>query len=357
MHSYPLGPVYGYAAAPTFGLRIVELAASRQGDEIAAGSSQLCGKILRVRHRRAACNAFIRQDPCADDELRTGRRAHRTEDLERQSNPILARASIAVRSCVGRRQKGGHRVGVGVVQFDAVKARGARARRCLRKERRKRLRQVGDVRVFGVGDALPVTHAQRLELACAQHIREFAWLEHRESRAQLGVGSSRHVERAPVLLRDREKTLEEFVRIRTPANGQKIDELDEESRLSRARAADRLDQRSEPREEPRIADPQKRPARDVANAGGLDDQGTRAAPGKALIPGEHVGRDQAIVGRAPRDHRRNPCPLAERLRTHRNRLEEPSVESLRRRRPAARSRVVANALGGSPHRHASSSPR
>src|SRR5688500_4064520 len=90
------------------------------------------------------------------------------------------------------------------------------------------------------------------------------------------------------------------------ANGKKVDELDEDAGLARAGPADGVDQPCEPGHEAVVADAQERAARDVADARGLDDDGARLAPGKALIPGEHALADEAVGSGAPGHHGRHP---------------------------------------------------
>ena len=61
-------------------------------------------------------------------QARADARAHRGEHLERQPHALLARAAVAVGARVQRREERRHRVGVRVVQLDAVEAgRFARA--------------------------------------------------------------------------------------------------------------------------------------------------------------------------------------------------------------------------------------
>ncbi len=98
------------------------------------------------------------------------------------------------------------------------------------------------MRKFGVGDALSSTHTQRLELPWGEHVLELARLESREPRPNLPIGGRRHDERAPMRLGDRQEPLEELLRVRAPANGKKIDQLNEKPGLAAARPPHRLDQ-------------------------------------------------------------------------------------------------------------------
>src|SRR5258706_10329697 len=111
---------------------------------------------------------------------------------------------------------------------------------------------------------------------------------------------------------NRQKTPEKFVRLRAPPNRQKIDDLDEESRLAAAGASHASNQLGEPGQEAIVTDSQERSARNVSNPGGFDHQRARAAARETLVPIEHVFGHEALFGRAPRHHRRNPGSMPER---------------------------------------------
>ena len=64
-------------------------------------------------------------------------------------------------------------------------------------------------------------------------------------------------------------------------------------------------------EEPVVPDPEERPAGNVPDSGGLDDQRPGLPPREALVPRQDLRRDQPVVGRAPGHHGRNPGALAE----------------------------------------------
>ena len=72
-----------------------------------------------------------------------------------------------------------------------------------------------------------------------------------------------------------------------------------------------LDQRRQAGDEAVVADAQQRPARDVADAGRLDDDRAGLPLREALVPASTSGGDEAVLGRAPRHHRRHPGALRE----------------------------------------------
>src|SRR5262249_10184445 len=90
---------------------------------------------------------------------------------------------------------------------------------------------------------------------------------------------------------------------------QEVEELDEEARPAAAPLADRVDQGTEPRDESVVADPEQGTARDVADAGRLDDQDAGLALGEPRVPLEDLRRHEAIGGGAPGHHRRDPGAL------------------------------------------------
>ena len=120
-------------------------------------------RVLDVGSARRSTSS--REEPAADRPVRSDLRAHRPVDLERQAQPVLARAAVAVGAGVPPREERRHRVGVGVVQLDAVEARAPRPRRGRGEQPGQHPRQLGDVRQVDVGHPLPVSVGQRLELA------------------------------------------------------------------------------------------------------------------------------------------------------------------------------------------------
>ena len=119
-------------------------------------------------------------------------------------------------------------------------------------------------------------------------------------------------------------------------------------RRSRARTV--VDEVGEPGDEAIVADAQERPARDVADAGRLDDDRAGLPLGEAAVPVEHVRRDEAVLGRAPRHHRRHPGALLEpRLVAEREGRQEHRRSRLLGRRHAGDGDRVLDALRRFPH--------
>lgn len=237
------------------------------------------------------------------------------------------------------------------MELDAVEARLARPPRRRREEAREDLRELADVGEMHVPDALAVAVVERLELAVGQHGLERLAVRRQQELAHRGLGRL-----APALvvepegelaaqgIGDLEVAAEKRFALGPPAHREEVEHLDEEARPAAARLAHGLDEAPEPRDEPVIADPQERPARDVADAGRLDDEDARLARGEARVPVEDLGRDEAVVGGAPGDHRRHPgAVLGDEAPAERDRREPARPRRLLARRPARGRQRVADA--------------
>src|SRR5258707_7094035 len=111
-----------------------------------------------------------------------------------------------------------------------------------------------------------------------------------------------------MVTRDLQEPLKIFRLVRTTLDGQEIDELNEELRLTVAGLADRIDQLFQSRQKSIVTDAQQRAARNVANAGSFNHQRRQSSPGKPSIPIKIVLGNKSIVSRAPWHHRRHPRP-------------------------------------------------
>src|SRR4029077_11281540 len=95
------------------------------------------------------------------------------------------------------------------------------------------------------------------------------------------------------------------LRLRSTADPEEVDDLDEQPGPSAARMTDRAHQLGQSGDEPVVADSEERSAGNVPNSGRLDDQRTGLAPREALVPRQDLRRDQAVVGGPPGHHGRN----------------------------------------------------
>ena len=90
------------------------------------------------------------------------------------------------------------------------------------------------------------------------------------------------------------------------AYGEEVDELDEEASLTVGALPHHADQLGEARDEALVPGAHQRPGGDVADARRLDHQDARPAVGEAAVPLQDLWGDEALLGAAPRHHRRHP---------------------------------------------------
>jgi hypothetical protein len=319
-------------------LRVLELAAARQRQKVHPGARELDAEEHRIVHAAAAVDALVGKIPASDDEALGDAVANGAEDLERQARAVLSGAAIAVAARVSRRQEGRHRVRVSVVQLDAVEAGGLGAAGGGGEDRRKRAGQVADVRLVRVGHTFAQTEVHRFYLTRAQNLAQ-PLIGQREQPGPLLLGRPRRrrivlpSEQKTVAIGDAQVPSEIGLAAGTPADREEVDDLDEQLRASAARAAHGVDQLRQSRDEAIVADAQQRTARNVTHAGGLDDERRRLSLSEALVPAEHAGRNEAVVSRPPRHHRRHPRPVGQLQPSHVERTEERRRRRARRVRP------------------------
>ncbi len=151
-------------------LRVLEFPTPGEREIIHPSLGEPRPKIFSVLHLAAAGYAIPRQVPAADHKISRNGGTDGVVHLERQANPVLSRASVSIVSIVQCRQKRRHRVGVGVVQLDAVESRRFRAGCGRAEDAGKLLGQLPNVRLMCVRDALAVPESKRFELPFRQHV-------------------------------------------------------------------------------------------------------------------------------------------------------------------------------------------
>src|SRR5262245_35613282 len=119
-----------------------------------------------------------------------------------------------------------------------------------------------------------------------------------------------------------QKSRKVFFFFRPPPHSQKIYDLNEQSRMPSARLPHDLNQLTQARNKTVMSDAQQRPARNVADARGLDHDRAGTPLGEATVPVENVLCDKTFFGRPPRNHRRNPRPAFKRYMPDANRREK-----------------------------------
>ena len=210
---------------------------------------------------------------------------------------------------------------------------------------------------MGVADPFAEAHAQGFELARVEDAVQFGVRHRLEGFADFCLVRSFHAQRRPDIVGHDEEAVEELRRVRPAPDRQEIDALDEKAGLPFAGAPDGLHQFLQPRNVAVVPDPQQRTRRDIANAGGFDDQAAGLAAGELLVPVEHVVGDPAFLVRAPRHHGRHPGAARERQRADADRTEPQGTLGLFPGRPGARFRRILDPFRRFPHRVATPADR
>ena len=92
---------------------------------------------------------------------------------------------------------------------------------------------------------------------------------------------------------------------------EKVDQLDQQSRLSAARRAHDIYQVAQSREKALVTSAQQRPAPNITNTGSLHNKGARSATRETLVPLQYVVAHESVVGCAPRHHGRHPRAVSQ----------------------------------------------
>src|SRR5262249_48059950 len=102
-------------------LRVVELTAFRDREEVETGASEFDAEPDRVPDPIALRDHLVAEKPNADRIIIADPPARRLVYFNRQTNPSPGGPAVTVVARIGHAQERGHRVSVRVVQFDAVK--------------------------------------------------------------------------------------------------------------------------------------------------------------------------------------------------------------------------------------------
>src|ERR1043166_5014245 len=113
-----------------------------------------------------------------------------------------------------------------------------------------------------------------------------------------------------MLISDLQETLKELCLLRPSLHRQKIYDLNKQQRLAATRLLHCLDQLAQTGNESIVADAQQWTTRDVAHARSFDDQYAGTPFREAPIPIEVLLRDESVLRRSPRHHRRYPRAAA-----------------------------------------------
>ena len=331
-------------------LGVLETPAARQGKKIHAGAGEFGSVITGILDLGAPCYAVFGKEAAADRVVRANLLADPREDLQRQTHPCLAVAAVTICAVVGGRQERGHRVGMGVVQLDAVDAGFPGPAGGLREQLGQGLGQAGDVREMGVGDTFPLAHAQGIELAVGKNVCEGLLRQSGQMRADFVLRPVLGAQFQAVPVGDFEEAGKILFRLGAATHGEKIKALDKQPCVAFAGLLHGLGELLQSRNEAVVADAEKGPRGHIADTRRLDDQPAGPAARQALVPVEHVIGDHAVDARPPRHHCRHPAPRLKFERANAHRAEQPGFRGLRRTRPVPRLGRVYDPLWGFPHR-------
>src|SRR6185437_11039198 len=152
-----------------------------------------------------------------------------------------------------------------------------------------------------------------------------------------------------MLIVNRQKSLKVFLLLRTSLHGEKVDDLNKQSRVAATRLTNSLDQLAQTGDESIVPDAQQRTTRNITHARRLDDEHTRTSFSKSSIPIKVLLRDKAILCRAPRHHRRHPRPVARLDFSDSNRTEQSRTRRFLSVGPARLEYFVSNRICEFPH--------
>src|SRR3954466_7850548 len=122
--------------------------------------------------------------------------------------------------------------------------------------------------------------------------------------------------------RDRQELPKVTRRHRPSSDRQKINQLNEQSRVATAGFTYHANEVPKSRQKSVVASAEQGAAGDISDACGLNDDGSWPPTRKALVPFENLRSDKPVLPRPPWHHGRNPGALRQLQRTDTHRGEE-----------------------------------
>jgi hypothetical protein len=200
-----------------------------------------------------------------------------------------------------------------------------------------------------VGHPFARAELERLELARCKDLRELCGRQRAQPGAHGVVRRIRISHGGTVAGADAEEFSQVALRVRTAADAQEVDYLDEQPRGTATGTANGICQLTQAGNEPVVADAQQGTAGNFADAGGFHHDGAGASTGKAAVPFEYLGSDVTVGAGAPGNHGGHPGALWQGKPAHLHRREQARARSLFGRRPASGDGVVTNPFRRPPH--------
>src|SRR5262245_51376101 len=233
-----------------------------------------------------------------------------------------------------------------VVQFDTVESRQLRPARRGGEDIGQRPRKISDVGKIEIGHQLALAVHESVELAWRENFSQLGFRHRKKNRADFPVGAG---DESTMSIGQDQKFPKVALWLRTPADPQKIDDLDEQSGVATARPSHRLHQFGEARDESVVTYPEQRAASNIPDPCRLDNDGARPASSEAVIPGQHLRCDVSLFSSAPGHHSRDPGALLERKGSDAHRTEPARARRLGFTGPACGRDVMLDGWIGMPH--------
>src|SRR6266545_970252 len=215
-----------------------------------------------------------------------------------------------------------------------------------------------------ISHVFAITEAQRFQLALVKYpfnniIRSgFQKFPHFSSDRSEPSGVGRNFgERLPMSVSDLQKAIEVLLFFRTPLYGKKVDNLNEEFRLTLTRISDSINQLAKSGDESIVTNSQQRSAGNIANPSRLDHQNPRLSFRESTIPIKVFLCDKAIFGGAPGHHCRHPGAAGSFYGSDPNRLEKQRPCGFRSGGPARLRNCMLDRVLKFPHANDLTLPR
>src|SRR5882757_608444 len=236
------------------------------------------------------------------------------------------------------------------VQLDTVKSRCACAASRIAEQTGQMDRQIADVIEVCVSNELTCAELECVELSLVQYPGCFFRSQREQPLTDIAICCGSIAKCRTMLRCDGEK-LRKITRGHRPSSDrQKVDQLDEQPRLSVACFANDPDEIAKPGQKTLVTGTEQGAAGHVPDSSSLNNNGAGTPAREALIPFEHFGSDEAVLAGAPRHHGGDPRALGQLQRPNPHARKKTRRRSFPGRWPIAAVGRMFDALGGPPHR-------
>src|SRR4051812_30136013 len=188
------------------------------------------------------------------------------------------------------------------VQLNTIESHVASATRRIGEQTGQAQRQIADVLQMSVSNSFASAEFQRVELPLVQYLRSFFGRQRNQPGAHFRIGCCKIPECLAMPRRDRQELPKVTRRHRPSPDRQKINQLNEQSRVATTGFTYHANEVPEPRKKSVVARAEQGAAGHISDARGLDDNGPRLPTRKALVPFENFGSDKPVLARPPWHH-------------------------------------------------------